>query len=93
VPALRRIGRRGHNARMERVSSDMTAAQFEEARNTLALTQAQLARLVAVEPRTVRRSASGESEVPIGVAMILRLLIKYRVKPETAFKLATGEDW
>jgi DNA-binding transcriptional regulator YiaG len=78
---------------MPRSGSNMTHTQFEAARNKLGLTQAQVGRLVDVEPRTVRRWAAGEQPVPVGVAMIMRLLIKHNISPDEAYKLATGEKF
>jgi hypothetical protein len=49
------------------------------------------AKLFGVAPYTVRCWASGESDAPIGVAMILRLMINYAVEPSAAYRLATGE--
>lgn len=77
---------------MKYVFSDMTGTEFERIRDRLALTQTDMARMFGVETRTVRRWGSGESLVPVTTAMILRILLKYRIDPGAAFKIATGEN-
>lgn len=53
----------------------MTANQFRAALARLDLSQVGAARLVGSDPRTARRWALGEREIPECVAILLRLLI------------------
>ena len=52
----------------------MTPTQFQNAIDKLDLSQLGTARLIATNPRTVRRWVSGIARVPESVAIILRLL-------------------
>jgi DNA-binding transcriptional regulator YiaG len=49
----------------------MTGREFEKLRESLGVTQAALADLLDVEARTVRRWASGASDVPLAVALLM----------------------
>lgn len=57
----------------------MTSAKYRRALARLNLSQAGAARLLGIHPRTSRRFANGESEVPRVVALVLYLLVAYRV--------------
>jgi DNA-binding transcriptional regulator YdaS (Cro superfamily) len=62
----------------------MTSDQFNAALDRLGITadgavyagQTSFAETIAVNPRTVRRWALGEAEVPTAVAMLLNLMLK-----------------
>jgi transcriptional regulator with XRE-family HTH domain len=60
----------------------MTAKQYRDAIRALGLSQAGAAQFFKVDDRTARRWALGESEIPEAVAMLLRLMIRLRLKPE-----------
>ena len=60
----------------------MTANQFRTAIERLGLSQAKAAALVGADPRTGRRWALGERNVPECVAILLRLLIAGKVTIE-----------
>lgn len=51
----------------------MTANEYREALDRLGLTQAGAAKLLHVDERTSRRWALGERDVPMPVALILKL--------------------
>lgn len=55
------------------------AAEFREALKEIQLSQAELGRLVGVDPRSGRRWALGEREIPGCVELVLCLL---RERPE-----------
>lgn len=57
----------------------MTANQFRAAIKRLDLSQVGAARLVGADPRTARRWALGEREIPECVAILLRLLIAGKI--------------
>jgi DNA-binding transcriptional regulator YiaG len=54
----------------------MTPNEYRQAIAALNLTQVGAATLLGVSPRTSRRWALGESEIPESVALALRLLIE-----------------
>lgn len=57
----------------------MTANQFRAALGRLDLSQAGAANLVGADPRTGRRWALGERQVPQCVAILLRLLMSGKI--------------
>lgn len=57
----------------------MTANQFRAALGRLDLSQAAAANLVGADPRTGRRWALGERQVPQCVAILLRLLMAGKI--------------
>jgi len=65
----------------------MTPDQFRDALARLDLSQVGAARLFGYDERTARRWASGELPVPAAVAICLRLMLKFKVTPESATKL------
>ena len=70
----------------------MTADEFRRLLEHFDLNHTLAAQLLAVEKRTIRRYASGESEVTQQITMILRLLRRHKITPDSAFKLATGRE-
>jgi DNA-binding transcriptional regulator YiaG len=70
----------------------MTGREFEKCRELMGLSKAQIAALFGVEDRTIRRWVSGQSEIPISIAMVLRLLSKHQIEPTDAYRLATGRQ-
>jgi DNA-binding transcriptional regulator YiaG len=60
----------------------VTAKQFRNALDRLGLSQLGAARLFDANDRTVRRWAIGERSVPVGVAMMLRLLLAGKITVE-----------
>lgn len=60
----------------------MTANQFRAALSRLDLSQAGAANLVGADPRTGRRWALGERQVPECVAILLRLLLAGKITIE-----------
>lgn len=60
----------------------MTANQFRAALTRLGLSQAGAASLVGADPRTGRRWALGERQVPECVAILLRLLMAKKITVE-----------
>lgn len=59
----------------------MNAEQYRDALARLDLTQVGAAKLFGVNDRTSRRWAIGEQEIPQAVAIALRLMIRFDVKP------------
>ncbi len=60
----------------------MTPVQFRSALGKLDITQVEAARLVCVNPRTVRDWISGETRIPEAVAILLRFMIKMELNQE-----------
>lgn len=65
----------------------MNADEYRSALEQLGMTQSSAARLFWVNARTGRRWALGEQPVPRAVAIALKLMIRFKVKPERAEKL------
>ena len=59
----------------------MTPAQFRTALKRLRLSRGQLAKLLRVNVRTVYRWASGESELPETVALLMHCWLRERRRP------------
>lgn len=62
--------------------SHMTPNQFRAAIDRLDLSQVAAAKLVGADPRTARRWALGERDVPECVAILLRLLVAGKITVE-----------
>lgn len=60
----------------------MTPVQYRAAIDKLGLSQRGAAAFLGVDERTSRRWALGEAQIPESVAMLLRLMIKLKLKPE-----------
>ena len=60
----------------------MDKNQYRKALEKLDLTQTAAGELFRVGARTSRRWALGEARVPWAVAMLLKLMVKRRLKPE-----------
>jgi hypothetical protein len=60
----------------------MTHLEYREAIERLGLSQVGAARLFHVDPRTSRRWALGELDIPRAVEIALYLMQRYRVKPD-----------
>ena len=60
----------------------MTAKQFQAAIDRLGMSQVGAARLVGADPRTARRWALGERDVPECVAILLRLMLAGKMTAE-----------
>lgn len=54
---------------------EMSAEQYQRAIKQLGLSQQAAGRFLGVSERTAKRLASGEAEVPVAVALLLRRLI------------------
>jgi len=68
----------------------MTGRELERHRIELEMTQLQLARFFGVDDRTVRRWTSGATEIPIAIAMVVRLMARHEIDATDAYRLATG---
>jgi hypothetical protein len=62
----------------------MTPQQYESTIHRLGLTQVGAARFLGVDERTSRRYIAGKAVIPPPTAMLLNLMLKYRVTPERA---------
>lgn len=60
----------------------MTPKQYRAAIDRLGLSQVKAAAFLGVSPRQSRRWALGEGEIPKAEATLLRVMIKYNIKPE-----------
>ncbi len=60
----------------------MTAKQFQAAIDRLGLSQVGAARLFKADPRTARRWALGERDVPECVVIVLRLMLAGKITAE-----------
>jgi DNA-binding transcriptional regulator YiaG len=65
----------------------MTAEEFRAAIDEIGLSQVQAARMLNANERTARRWASGEIDIPTPVAIVLRLMLRYRISPRTVRRL------
>lgn len=68
----------------------MTAVQFRSALDRLALSQLGAARLFQSNDRTVRRWAIGERSVPIGIAIVLRLMVSGKIAVKDVERAASN---
>lgn len=69
----------------------MTHEEFRAAIDKIGLSQVATARLFGAGDRTARRWASGENDVPLSVAIVLRLMLKHGITPEEIEKIARGK--
>jgi DNA-binding transcriptional regulator YiaG len=60
----------------------VTALQYRTAIEKLGLSQRGAAAFLGVDERTSRRWALGEAQIPQSVAMLLKLMIRLKLKPE-----------
>ena len=60
----------------------MTAKQFQAALDRLKLSQLGAARLFGADGRTARRWASGERSIPPTVAILIKLMLAGKIKPD-----------
>jgi DNA-binding transcriptional regulator YiaG len=65
----------------------MTAEEYREIRDELKLNQAEMARLLGVDHRTVQRWASAETQIPPIAARFLRLLSEAKINGKRAARL------
>jgi hypothetical protein len=59
----------------------VTHQQYQYAIKRLGLNQLAAGRFLGVSPRQAQRMASGEARIPKAVGMLLRLMLRYEVKP------------
>lgn len=59
----------------------MTGKQYEAITKRLGLSQAGAGRYVGVSERTSRRFITGEAEIPVAVALLLRALVHFKEAP------------
>ena len=67
----------------------MNGAEYLKAIQRLDLTQVEAARFLGVDDTTSRRWVSEKSPVPRAVAILLRLMIRYRLAPDHVMSLVT----
>ena len=60
----------------------MTHTEYREHLAALGLSQVGAARLFRVAPRTSRRWTLGEQDIPTAVEIVLRLMVRFKLKPE-----------
>ena len=66
----------------DRNDPPMTPDQYRSAIASLGLSQVKAGDFLGVDPRTSRRWASGEAEMPESAAKLLRLMIRLGLKPD-----------
>lgn len=59
----------------------MSIDEYEEALDKLDMNVSQAGRFLGVSPRTAARYAHGETEIPEGFVLLLRLMIAFNVTP------------
>lgn len=65
----------------KRQSSDMTAAEYQEARESLGATHAELAAAIGLSERQSFLMAAGTIDVPLTEATLLRLMVRLNITP------------
>jgi hypothetical protein len=65
----------------------MDGAEYQKAIARLDLTQVEAARFLGVDDTTSRRWVADKSPVPRAVAILLRLMIRYRLSPDHVVSL------
>jgi DNA-binding transcriptional regulator YiaG len=75
------------NGRWPYIETMMTPEQFKRALDELELTQPTAAALLGVHPRTTRRWANAEREIPMPVRNFLWYLIGKRADPNDAMRV------
>jgi DNA-binding transcriptional regulator YiaG len=60
----------------------MTPKQYAEAIARLGLSQRAAGRFLGVDERTSRKWIAGDARIPESAAMLLRLMIRLKLKPE-----------
>lgn len=70
----------------------MTTDEYRTILAEIGLTQSGAARLLGVDPRTSRKWACGERDIPEPAARFLRLILAAKISPERAMKLLSGND-
>jgi DNA-binding transcriptional regulator YiaG len=73
---------RRNQGRCARAVNGMTPAQYRDAIKLLGLSQVGAGRFLGVDPRTSRAWASGQSPIPVAVAKLLTLMIRWQIKPD-----------
>jgi DNA-binding transcriptional regulator YiaG len=61
----------------------MHGNELREALDKFGMTQMAFARLLDADGSTVRRWLSGALKVPTPIALLVRVLVRYRISPET----------
>ena len=59
----------------------MTAAQYQRAIDQLGLSQLAAGRFLGVSKNTAQRYAAGETEIPVAVALLLRMMVAEGIRP------------
>ena len=77
---------------MRRLNSNMMGCEIEQAKLMLNLTDGQLGRFLGVDNSTIRRWREERKEIPIQVAMILRLMMRYSLDARAIYLEATGKE-
>lgn len=60
----------------------MTPKQYAEAIERLGLSQRGAGKFLGVDERTSRKWIAGGARIPESVALLLRLMVKMKIKPE-----------
>jgi hypothetical protein len=64
----------------------MTPTEYRAAIAALGLSQVKAAKLFDADPRTSRRWAAGDLDIPRAVEIALNLMVRFKVKPEKLLK-------
>jgi hypothetical protein len=67
---------------MTKEDTTMTARQYRKAVEELGISVYASARVLGVSLRQAQRFAAGETPVPRPVAKLLRLMVRFKVKPD-----------
>jgi hypothetical protein len=65
----------------------MTGSEYRDAIARLNLSQVGAAQLFGVNQRTSRRWIADEAPIPTSVALLLKIMIKHRLSPDSTEKL------
>lgn len=69
----------------------MTGAEYQKMIDAFGLTQVDSATMLGVNGRTVRRWVADDVPIPASAAIVLRLMKKYKIDPDTINKVGEAD--
>jgi hypothetical protein len=71
----------------------MKPNEYRDILETLGLTQVAAGDFLGYDPRTSRRWAAGDLDVPPVVEMLLRTMVRLRLTPDGVYRIAFDKDF